>query len=50
MADESPEEFLVRTCPPYRAMLERYPKCIETLHEEERRDLDEALYDPWGNS
>lgn len=49
-ADETLEDFLLRTCPPYRAMLDRYDECYKRVRNEEDRFLDEALYDPWGDS
>lgn len=49
-ANETLDTFLIRTCPPFEAMLRRYDACKRRLRAEEDRFLDEAIEDPWGNS
>jgi hypothetical protein len=49
-ANETLDNFLIRTCPPFEAMLRRYDACKRRLRAEEDRFLDEAIEDPWGNS
>ena len=50
MSIESVEDFLWRTCPPYKALLSRYPGAKKRVDEKNQAWLDEAVYDPWGNN
>jgi len=50
MAAERVDDFLTRTCPPYRAMAARYDACVEKIDEQAREWAEESLVDPWGNS
>lgn len=52
MANESLDDFLLRACPPFRAMLDRYDACKKIVDDEARQRESELLGDPdpWGNS
>jgi hypothetical protein len=50
LAMMSNDQFLYHFCPPFRALMARHDECLRRMEEEERAWLDEALFDPWGNS
>jgi hypothetical protein len=50
LASMSVDRFLSEFVPPYRKMLERFPKAEADVEARERAEMDELLYDPWGDS